>query len=288
MPEKSSALGTTPLSGISERRHRINAMIKSAHLHLPDGRRLEYQIRSSSRTRNLCLRITVEGLLVSAPPWLSLPRIMDAVAGKSEWIAARLTRLAEAGRLLAGDTALPRIILFPALAETWQVAYRQTPGRCTGARPEQPGRILVQGATADDARCRAALRLWLAHRAKEALSPWLEGLAAETGLRFSRLGVRNQRSRWGSCSATGALSLNCKLLFLPADLVRYVLLHELCHTREHNHTERYWSLLRQHEPEAASLHHRMREAWQLIPLWAHPARNRAPAYPPLLPPFPDH
>jgi hypothetical protein len=200
---------------------------------------------------------------------------MEAVAGKSEWIAARLACLAEAGRLLAADTAAPRIIFFPALAETWQVRYLQTSVKLTVARSEQPGGILVHGAVGDDARCMAALRLWLAHRAKETLCPWLEGLAAETGLRFSRLGVKNQRSRWGSCSAAGAISLNCKLLFLPADLVRYVLLHELCHTREHNHTARYWSLLRQHEPEASVLHQRMREAWRLIPPWAHPVRNRA-------------
>lgn len=261
-------------------------MTKSAHLHLPDGRLLEYQIRSSSRARNLCLKITMEGLTVSAPPWLSLPRIVEAVAGKSEWIAARLALLEEARRLLDTERALPQVISLPALAEHWQVEYRQTPGRTVGVRTVRQDRILLHGPVADNAFCEAALRRWLAHRAQEALGPWLEGLAAETGLSFSRLTVRNQRTRWGSCSTAGAISLNCKLLFLPANLVRYVLLHELCHTREHNHTGRYWSLLRQHEPVAASLHQRMREAWQLIPLWAHPARNRVPASPPSVSAFP--
>lgn len=248
-------------------------MPRFAHLHLPDGSRLEYRIRSSARTRNLCLRITMEGLTVSAPAWLSIPRIRDVVAGKSEWIAARLARLAEA-RLLAANTPLPRAITLPALAENWQVTYRQTCSESVAARPILPGTILVSGAVADEARCKAALRRWLARRAKEALGPRLETLAAETGLRFSRLTVKNQRTRWGSCSSVNGISLSCKLLFLPAELVRYVLLHELCHTREHNHTARYWSLLRQHEPEASALHQRMRAAWHHIPFWAHPVRSR--------------
>ncbi|MHB8790112.1 MAG: M48 family metallopeptidase [Desulfobulbaceae bacterium] len=248
-------------------------MAQLAHLHLPDGRRLEYRIRSSARTRNLCLRITMEGLTVSAPAWLSIPRIKDVVAGKSEWIAARLARL-EGARPLAAATPLPGTIALPALAENWQVAYRQTCSRTVAARPILPGMILLSGAVDDDARCKAALRRWLARRAKEALGPRLETLAAETGLRFSRLTVKNQRTRWGSCSTSGAISLNCKLLFLPADLVRYVLVHELCHLGEHNHTTRYWALLLQHEPEAAALHRRIREAWSLIPGWAHPRRNR--------------
>lgn len=247
-------------------------MPKFAHLHLPDGRRLEYRIRSSARTRNLCLRITMEGLTVSAPAWLSIPRIKDVVAGKSEWIAARLARLEEA-RLLAADTPLPRAIALPALAENWQVAYRQTRSGTVAARATRPGTILVSGAVGDEARCKAALRRWLARRAKEALGPRLETLAAETGLHFRRLTVKNQRTRWGSCSPDNGISLSCKLLFLPADLVRYVLLHELCHTREHNHTARYWALLRQHEIEAAALHQRMRAAWRHIPLWAHPIRG---------------
>jgi predicted metal-dependent hydrolase len=209
----------------------------------------------------------MEGLTVSEPAWLSILRIKDVVAGKGEWIAAHLARL-EAARRLAGTIALP------ALAENWQVRYRQSSSETVAARTIGPGTILVSGALDDDARCKAALRRWLARRAKEALGPLLQTLAAETGLRFSRLTVKNQRSRWGSCSPDNGISLSCKLLFLPADLARYVLLHELCHTREHNHTARYWSLLRQHEPEASALHQRIRAAWRHIPFWAHPVRGR--------------
>lgn len=251
--------------------------MKHFNLRLPDGRRLVCRLSSSSRNRNLRLRISPEGeLMVSAPLRLGVPRIMEAIAGNNDWITERLKRFQEERDRLAAGLTPPRMIALPALEETLQVAYRQTSSRSTVARTDQPGRIIVHGTAGDGQRCNAALRRWLARRAKEALGPWLESLAAETGLGYSRLTIRNQRTRWGSCSAAGAISLNCKLLFLAPDLVRYVLLHELCHSREHNHTARYWSLLRQHEPDAAEMHRRMRDAWRQIPAWAHPVRERSP------------
>lgn len=249
-------------------------MVKLSLLCLPDGRHVPYRIRSSARVRNLCLKITMAGLTVSAPRWLRHADIEAMVAGKSSWVAERLEQLGQAGHLAGlGSTARPHFFTLPALAETWHVEYLPEPGRLARARTVSPDRILLHGPTDDDSFCNNALQRWLACRAKEAFAPWLEGLAAETGLRYSRLTVRNQQSRWGSCSSTGAISLNCKLLFLPPALVRYVLLHELCHTREHNHTARYWALLRQHEPAMATRHQQMREAWTQIPAWAHPQRR---------------
>ena len=96
----------------------------------------------------------------------------------------------------------------------------------------------------------------------------LPALAEPAGLRYADLAIKNQRTRWGSCSATGRISLNRKLLFLPRDLVRYVIWHELCHLLEPNHSQRFWMHLRHFEPAADSLHGRMRDAWKVVPTWA--------------------
>jgi predicted metal-dependent hydrolase len=249
-------------------------MTRHAHIELPDGRQLAFEIRPSAKARNLRLKMTVkEGLTVIAPRRLDDQQVMDLVTGKQEWIAAKLNQFEEVRHLLSEqESARPEAFDLPALAETWRVEYRITRGKTVGARTNRYGRILVYGAVEDNERCKAALRRWLARRAKEKLMPWLESIAAESGLHYSRVIIKNQRTRWGSCSANGVISLNAKLMFLDPKLVRYVLLHELCHTLENNHTSHFWAHLRQFEPQTDLLHGQMRDVWKQVPAWAHPVK----------------
>lgn len=250
-------------------------MTQTAHIELPDGRQLDYEIRRSAKSKSLRLKLTArDGLTIIAPKGLSEPQMLELVAGKRDWIAARLKQFDEVRHLLGGAvTAKPQAFDLPAMAESWRVEYQGTKGKTVGARVDQPGRVIVSGAVSDEERCKSALRRWLARRAKETLGPWLAALSAETGLKYSRITIKSQRTRWGSCSADGVISLNCKLLFLSPALVRYVLTHELCHTLERNHTNRFWTHLRQFEPQTDLLHGQMRDAWKKIPAWAHPVHT---------------
>ena len=81
-------------------------------------------------------------------------------------------------------------------------------------------------------------------RAIRELPPALRALAGEHGVSVTRISIRNQRSRWGACSAAGAITLNWRLILVP-DFVRdYVMLHELMHRRELNHSVRFWRHVR--------------------------------------------
>ena len=84
----------------------------------------------------------------------------------------------------------------------------------------------------------------LRKRALRELPPALTALAGAHGITVTRISVRNQRSRWGACSATGAITLNWRLILVPDFVREYVLLHELMHRRELNHSDRFWRHVR--------------------------------------------
>lgn len=80
----------------------------------------------------------------------------------------------------------------------------------------------------------------LRRRATRELPPALLALAADHGVTVSRVSVRNQRSRWGACSARGSITLNWRLILVPDFVREYVMVHELMHRRELNHSKRFW------------------------------------------------
>lgn len=79
--------------------------------------------------------------------------------------------------------------------------------------------------------------------ARAELVPRLHELAARQGLTVSRVTIRNQMSRWGSCSRGGSIALNFRLVQMPPDVCDYVLIHELMHLKQQNHSRRYWRLV---------------------------------------------
>ena len=73
--------------------------------------------------------------------------------------------------------------------------------------------------------------------------------ARALGVRYTRLSIRDQRTRWGSCSRSGALSFNWRLLLAPEQVLDYVIWHEVCHLRVMDHSPRFWSLVADHCPD---------------------------------------
>jgi predicted metal-dependent hydrolase len=109
------------------------------------------------------------------------------------------------------------------------IAHREAKPRLTGE--------------ADYARRKAAARHLILKRIKE--------LNRVYGFSYGRISIRNQRSRWGSCSAEGNLSFNYRLVYLPEPLIDYVIVHELCHLKEMNHGVAFWRLLAKSIPDYA-------------------------------------
>jgi predicted metal-dependent hydrolase len=90
---------------------------------------------------------------------------------------------------------------------------------------------------------REALERWYRRRARAEVLPRLERATARAGTRFTRLQIRGQRTRWASCSSSGAMSFNWRLLLAPAEVLDYVVEHEVAHLHVQDHSRRFWRLL---------------------------------------------
>ena len=95
--------------------------------------------------------------------------------------------------------------------------------------------------------------------ARDKLGKRLSELAMEHNFQYNRVSIRNQRTRWGSCSSKDNISLNMKLLHLPDKLIDYILLHELVHTRVKNHSQDFWSELETVVPNARTVDKQLRD-----------------------------
>ena len=80
---------------------------------------------------------------------------------------------------------------------------------------------------------------------------------------YNRVAIRDQRSRWGSCSQKGNLNFNYKILFLPPPLQDYIIVHELCHLKEFNHSRRFWALVEQTIPNRQELRQELKK-WPIM------------------------
>jgi predicted metal-dependent hydrolase len=96
-------------------------------------------------------------------------------------------------------------------------------------------------------------------RARDLILDKLEEFNRFYQFSFKSVSIRNQTSRWGSCSATGSLNFNYKLVLLPEPLLDYVVVHELCHLKEPNHSIRFWRLVEQKIPDHKVLRKELRK-----------------------------
>ena len=96
---------------------------------------------------------------------------------------------------------------------------------------------------------REALERWYRRQARAEVAPRLDAACARAGTRYTGLTIRGQRTRWASCSSSGAMSFNWRLLLAPPEILDYVVEHEVCHIEVMDHSPRFWRLLASRSPD---------------------------------------
>ena len=235
-----------------------------------------YRIRESKKAKRVILKMSPQmELEVVIPRGYDRGRIPGLVAAKSEWIEKTGRKLSARQPMDADRCFPPDRIHFRALDRVVVVACRPEPGSALSLRETGPDRLTVEGRLDHQDGLRLLLQDWLKYQGRLHLIPMLERLSAATGLSCRMVQIRNQKARWGSCSRRGAISLNAKILFFPWEYARYILLHELAHTRHLNHSPRFWSLVEELEPRYRELEDQLKDAWQYVPYWAMPVERLA-------------
>jgi predicted metal-dependent hydrolase len=204
------------------------------------GQAVRAEVRESRRSRRLRLVVRPGRLLEVTVPRGTGSRALKRFLGEHEaWIADRLDE--------ARDRAARSHTLGLCQPGSVVLAGRRIPvARMPGDRAVAALRNGVLEVSGPDPA--AAIERWYRREARRLLETAAAREAARLGLSYSRIAVRDQRTRWGSCSTRSTLSFSWRLALAPPEVLDYVVVHELLHLREHNHSRAFWRLLDVHRP----------------------------------------
>ena len=232
-----------------------------------------YRVRESLKAKHVSLKMSVQGgLEVIVPQGFDHSRIPEILHTKQSWIERTIERLEEQRQQLALEYshALPDQLQLRAINQVWHVEYQPTQSSRLTLTEKDKSRIILRGNTRQEDACKSLLQQWLTHKAYQRLVPWLWSVSQELELPFNKASIRGQKTLWASCSQQRNISLNFKLLFLPSELVRYVFVHELCHTIHLNHSAQFWALVQEKDPNYHPLDQELRRSSHFVPGWLEP------------------
>jgi predicted metal-dependent hydrolase len=201
-----------------------------------------YRIRRSSRARHARINVGGDGVEVVLPHRFPLREVEPFIREKQRWIERTLRRMAES------ESELPPARLehggeVPYLGERLALRVRVEPGR---VRPHVARRgLAVHAAVGEPAEetLPRALERWYRRRARLEIERRLDRAVARAGTAYTSLQIRGQRTRWASCSSSGAMSFNWRLLLAPAEVLDYVVEHEVVHLEVLDHSDLFWETL---------------------------------------------
>lgn len=197
---------------------------------------INYQLLRQNR-RSMSLQISEEGgLIVKAPKWLPQFEIARFVKSKESWIEKNLSKVAVRNQKTPkhtyqnGDQFYYLGKQYPLIIDpkaNKKIAFRQA--------------FITR--ENDAAEVKKLMLKWYKTTAKDLMDVRLMIVAQQNGFSYSKYRITSARTRWGSCSGQNVISLNWKLIMMPSEILDYVIVHELCHTVQHNHSNKFWDLV---------------------------------------------
>jgi predicted metal-dependent hydrolase len=216
-----------------------------------------------SRRKSIGFLVGADGLVVRAPNWVPLREVDAAVQEKGTWIVAKLQQFKE-----RQTEQFQKAIEWrhgaevPFLGRTVQLCVMERGvGRVQGQDipPDQLLPVTVPPG-ASVTQVRDAAQVWLKKQAKALFEKRLQHFAPQLGVRWQKLSLSSASTRWGSARNDGHIRLNWRLIHLPISQIDYVVVHELAHLREMNHSPRFWETVGEVMPDYAERRKALRQA----------------------------
>lgn len=221
---------------------------------------LSYTVKRSAKRKKLT--ITVErdrSVVVYAPATTSDEKIREVIESKKPWIYEKTRHMQKYSglphppgkELVNGESALY-------LGRYYQIEIIRE--GISEIRFEQ--RFLIPASLS--CRRKAVMRDWYVAKAKEKILPRVRSFARELGVAFSNAKIVDNRYRWGSCTTNNNVNFNWRLIKAPMYVVDYVIVHELAHLMENNHTRRFWNIVRAQSPKMEKAKLWLKEHGQIL------------------------
>ena len=225
------------------------------------------RIRVSTRARRLSIRVYPDARVEVVVPPRARPRDVQEFLGvHREWIDVK--RAQALRNRPTPQVFPPPAIEFALTGERWRLHAAGGSGALRVVERGAAGeRVLSLSGTGSAAAVRKVLRGWLLRAARPRLPPRVAAWSATTGIPYSQVSIRRQRSRWGSCSVRGTISLNACLLFQRPAVVDYLVVHELTHVRHMNHSARFWQAVERNCADWRALDRELVQGWRNVPRW---------------------
>ena len=215
-------------------------MSETHQLRLDDNQYYPYKLVKSSRAKYIRIKVSTMGELSDVfPRGVTEKHAHGFLHKKLLWVSKTIANIP-----IAENEKFPEYLDLKLLDQKWKIRYvKPDIERDTQLKESSENCLEVSGALEDWNNAKKRLNKWCQIKAKPIFNKMIEELAEEHGFHFNRLTIRSQKTRWGSCSINKNISLNSKLLFMPVDVAKYVMIHELCHARHMNHSSNFWQLV---------------------------------------------
>lgn len=211
-------------------------------MQLANGKMLQIAIRTSPRARRLRLVSGIAGVEAVVPIDFSAQALSDFITSKRSWLL-KTSRYYDRLRERCGGH------------EPGAIYYLGNRYRIKIVKDRQPAATVSDALKTitfhvDDLRkSKHHQQEWYRHQTARIIGERLPALASSLGLRYNKVSIKNQKSRWGSCSRKGDLNFNLLLAAAPIEVIDYVIVHELMHLIELDHSRRFWELVRNADPD---------------------------------------